>query len=311
MFASNLFRDETEVRQFLSDVEMDLRAGRASDAAERLDFALGVVAEFGHPIAALCRAYPATRIQLHGWDSLAARLDSLDNPDMPITAIGIDLSAHGERTPDNDDAQAPYLQTNFYSDNAFAFSAADRSALCAAYDISASEWQGKFEDIDGTIQISGIGKLCFAIDALEQQHRTGGSDDPVGSDAMIIATAYRAVIVHQAVAATIAAKGLPRPLTVIVGSNESYPFFDAPVTSYGDYQQKSDAIEASLSPEVVSSQVAFESGENNPPLPPTVSDHFANFGHISGSEIRRRFADPAVPVAETGKTGLMSRLFGR
>src|SRR3546814_3744173 len=40
---------------------------------------------------------------------------------------------------------------------------------------------------------------------------------------------YIAVLVHLAVRDTALERGLPRRLAVLVGSNESYPFFDAPV----------------------------------------------------------------------------------
>ena len=229
MFASNLFRDEAELRQFCDDVQQDLRDGSVTAAAERVAFALGVLEEYGHPIVSLCRAYPADRIHVHGWEDIAGRLNALDRPNQPVTAISIDLSSHGEFSEDNDDAIAPYLETSFFSDGAFPFSTSDRAALCAGYNGSSSEWQGNFEDIDGTIAISGIGQLSFAIDELERQHRIHNSGDAVGSDAAVVALAYRAVAVHQAINAMVDNYGLPRPLTIIVGSNESYPFFNAPI----------------------------------------------------------------------------------
>jgi len=238
MFASNLFRDEVELRQFLTDVELDLREGRSLDAIERVDFALGVLEEFDHPIAAMCRACPPSAIRIRGWDKLAKRLSGLDQPDRLITAIGIDLSSHGDFHANVDEEVAPYLETNFYSDNAFAFSNADRATICAGYGTLSSDWAGSAEHIDETIEISGIGRLNFAIDALESEHRLERSDDPLVSDAMVFAVAYRAVAVHHAVRTMVEAHGLPRPLTILVGSHDSYPFFDAPVITAGEYSER-------------------------------------------------------------------------
>lgn len=347
MFASNLFRDETELRQFLADVEQDLRHGRPQDAVERVDFALGVLDEFGHPIAAMCRAYPASAIRIHGWDKLASRLASLDGPDQPITAISIDLSVHGEAHADSDDAFAPYLETNFYSDNAFPFSTADRITLCAGYGNSYSDWQGNFEDIDNTIHISGIGRLNFAIDALDS-----GAEDPLIADAIVFAVAYRAVAIHQAVRMMIEANGLPRPLTVIVGSNGSDPFFDAPVITATEYVEKRSGVDAAMvsaapidsEPDdalltddsstdereaALPSQPTMDSvewsteidavEEAGPDAAPSILSDFASpsfeptspSGFMSGSEIRRQFAEPSMVVEQKPKSRLLGRLFGR
>jgi hypothetical protein len=316
MFTSNLFRDETELRQFLADVERDLRAGRAEDAAERVDFALGVLDEFGHPIAAMCRAYPASAIRVHGWDKLTERLQSLDQPDKPITAISIDLSAHGEVHADSDDAVAPYLETNFYNDGAFAFSTVDRDTLCAGYGDASADWQGNFEDIDGTIEISGIGRLNVAIDALKN-----GTDDPLISDAMVFAVTYRAVAVHLAVQMMIANHGLPRPLTIIVGSNDSYPFFDAPVITANEYVERfgvsigADTEDEPIDCAADNDQMDDDVDEAPQPATqdtaPSAFDKPPASGHLSGSEIRRRFAEPAMIVEQKVKSGLLSRILRR
>ena len=312
MFASNLFRDDAEVRQFCDDVQQDLREGRASDAAERVAFALGVLEEFGHPVVELCRSYPAERIRILGWDQIGARFEALDKPDQPITAIGIDLSCHGDALADSDDALAPYIETNFYSDSAFPFSTADRATLCAGYENSSARWQGNFQDIDGTIMISGIGRLSFAIDELEQQHRIQNSDDAVGSDAMFIATAYRAVAVHQAVQAMVDEHGLPRPLAVIVGSNESYPFFDAPVISFLECLERAPVADELPPVDDIEFEVPFAIEPSMPAQPTYEVAELAYDGHLSGTEIRRRFADDPVNVEEpTIPSGFLNRLFSR
>ena len=365
MLASNLFRDETELRQFLADVELDLREGRSQDAIERVDFALGVLEEFGHPIIDICRAYPPSAICIRGWDKLAARLADLDQPDRAITAISIDLSSHGDFHANSDDAIAPHVQTNFYSDAAFPFSTADRATISAGYGHSSSDWAGNFEEIDGTIEITGIGRLNFAIDALESEHRLESSDDPVVSDAMALAVTYRAVAIHHAVRTKIETEGLPRPLTILVGSHDSYPFFDSPVITANEYSKgilvHNDAgltddnihemsvdeipderqtaqyrVESEpvsiLDPEENAPEPAefdewavddLEAGDKvpeiEPELHPVESVEVIRPAaqapkprlHLSGSEIRRRFAEPDIIMKPPPKSGLLNRLFSR
>lgn len=319
MFVSNLFRDETELRQFMDSLLEFLRDGRAHDAAAHVDFALGVLEEFNHPIAAMCRANPFEKISLKGWDQIADRLTQLDKPHQPITAISIDISCHGENASDAEDAPAPFLETNFFSDAAFPFSTSGREALCNGYDGSSALWVGNFEDIDCTIEASGIGALSFAIDALERDNR--GGDDPIGTDAMYIGLAYRAVAIHQAVRLMVEKHGLSRPLTILVGSNESYPFFDAPAITSQEYRElfpESGVVEEALSDTGDDYQAVEMPEEPDPVAEPEPAKVFeapasANaYGHVSGSEIRRRFADPAVQDEAAGAAGgLFSRLFKR
>ena len=329
MFASNLFRDEAELRQFCDDVQQDLRDGRVTDAAERVAFALGVLEEYGHPIVSLCRTYPADRIHVHGWEDIAGRLNALDRPNQPVTAISIDLSCHGDISEDSDEAIAPYLETNFFSDSAFPFSTSDRAALCAGYNGSSSEWQCKFEDIDSTITVSGIGQLSFAIDELERQHLIENSGDAVGSDAAVVALAYRAVVVHQAINAMVDNYGLPRPLTIIVGSNESYPFFNALIILFTEClaldpdttELPAEDIEFEMPVALEPSMPLMPSTPLEPSIPiepsmPVASTYQitkpAPEVHVSGTEIRRRFAEAPVDIEEkVMPSGFFNRLFSR
>jgi hypothetical protein len=46
-----------------------------------------------------------------------------------------------------------------------------------------------------------------------------------------LAACTSAILLHLAVKRTIETQGVPKPLAVLVGSNEDFPFFDAPVMS--------------------------------------------------------------------------------
>jgi hypothetical protein len=309
MFASALFENEQETDQILHLIEELLRDGEADLAAERLEVGLEALEELGHPIAGYCRAVPVDHIELLGWDLLAERLAALDQSGVPITAIGIDLSCHGENLADANGHFEPYLETNFYSDHSFPFSAATRYELIDSYTTSSCPWQGAFVDIDGTITTRGLDELNAVVNELEHACRTGHTDNGMDHDAMLIASAFLAVRLHQAVKAKIAADGLPRPLTVLVGSNESFPFFDAPVVTREEYAKANPLLEV---------------------VPHSIPPELEEFAELeisldepqSGSEIRRvllrhqatsLLESPTLtdqpPVEKPG--GLLKRLFAR
>jgi len=240
-FESALFASEAEIRQVGAALETLLREGEADEAAQRLEWALDALAELDHPIVPLCRALPVSAIIVEGWDQLAYRLAALDKPGKPVTAIGIDLSwpGHVGLIPDEEGRLDPHIETNFYSDAAFPFSTSGREELLAAYGTYGTPWQGGFEDIDSTIAFAGMEHVQGAAYGLDLRCRSNPVDEtltPADHDAKFVGMTFVAVRIHQAVREMVLSHGLPRPLTVMVGSNESYPFFDAPVITADEYR---------------------------------------------------------------------------
>jgi hypothetical protein len=276
MFASTLFENEQQTDQILHLIEELLRDGEADLAAERLEVGLEALEDVGHPIAGFCRAVTVDHIELLGWDRLAQRLSELDARGAAITAIGIDLSCHGDASPDALGHHEPFLETNFYSDQNFPFSACSRNELLAGYETASNGWQGGFEDIDQTIATRGLDELNAAVAELEHACRTGQNDNGIDHDAMLIGSAFMAVRLHQAVKARIMADGLPRAVVVIVGSNESFPFFDAPVITRDEYAKLFPHLEV-----VAPAVFPFPEPEEFPELEISLDEP------QSGSEIRR------------------------
>ncbi|MDE2596145.1 MAG: hypothetical protein KGL44_04620 [Sphingomonadales bacterium] len=235
VFASALFESEQQVHEIRNALQTLLREGDADVAAERLFMAIEALAELGHPVADLCREATLDSMIVHGWDELAYEVARADSHGRTITAIGVDLSSAGDDTPGEDGTCEPCLETSFYSDHAFAFSTATRGEIVAGYSASSSEWAGAFETIDGTIRIEGLGELHAAALRLQAECRMGDNLDGADHDAMLVAAALIAVRVHQAMREMVLAYGLPRPMAMLVGSNESYPFFDAPVVATPEY----------------------------------------------------------------------------
>lgn len=300
MFASTLFADEADVRDFERQVETLMRAGQADEAAAIVVAALGELADAGQTLAQLCIALRVEDIELLGWDRLAEKIARLDKPGLPITAIGIDLSwpGHVGLEPDADGRLEPYLETSFYSDTAFAFSTSSREDLLGGYGTAAAKWTGCFDDIDNLIESRGLGMAYGGVMPLVERLRGMPGDDPGESDTMRLGAIFIAVRLHQAVRRAIAIDGLPRPLAVLVGSNESYPFFAAPVIAVPECEAVGPVRQPT---ELATSASEFPEGEKT----------------LSGPDLRRRLhgdAAPAVQIVEppsTARASLLGRLFRR
>ena len=211
MFASMLFADEDDVRDFDRQVEALMRAGRVGEAAAIVEAALGELAREGQAVAELCLASRFEDIDLAGWDRLAERLAGLDEGGKPITALGIDIGWPGQagHEPDAAERLEPRLETNYYSDAAFPFSTSAREALLGGYGESGALWTGGFEDIDTLVELRGLGQVHGAVAPLVERMRDLPGDDPLEADAMRLGAMFVAVRVHQAVRRTIAKKAFP------------------------------------------------------------------------------------------------------
>ena len=309
MFASTLFADEADVRDFERQIEALMRAGQGDDAAVIVAAALGELGREGQPLAALCLALQLEDITLAGWDRLAERFAELDEAGPAISAIGIDLSwpGHVGLEPDTTGQLEPYLETSYYSDAAYAFSTSTRHALLEGYGEGSGKWTGAFEDIDNLIESRGFGQVYGAVAPLVERLRAAPGDDPLEADAMRIGAVFVAVRVHQAVRRAIATQGLPRALAVIVGSNESYPFLNAPVVSS---DESADFVRSIAPVDVPPSDNACET------LMPMLPEEPQ---HLSGAALRQRFhgSEPANDGAESSDVsagaprGMLRRLLRR
>lgn len=216
--------------QFRLAIESMLRAGDADQAARALKAELGYLCGEGQPLPARFRFIAASELEVTGWDRLIERIGELDSPGDPITAIGIDVCGMQAGF-----GGAPTLafETTYYTDQAWGFSHADRDGLCAGYTGTTNAWQGAFEDLDDTLRVAGLDDLNAVIAALEN-HCRSGSATPEEQRGFVVGACYLAVLVHQAVRDKVAAEGLPRAMAVLVGSNEAYPWFEAPAASARD-----------------------------------------------------------------------------
>jgi hypothetical protein len=214
-------------REFLKEIEGLLRKDQADAAVNRLKPLLGHVCGSGRPLPSRFLTVSPKNIELLGWSDLPTSIADYDRRGNKISAIGIDLSwpGHIGREPNDDGLLDPVIETNFYTDDMWPFSTSDRDGLLAGYDQYSCAWQGGFEEIDDTVQIGGISDLYGAVYLLK------GTSDTESQTARVLGACCIVVLIYLALRDFAPRDVLPRPMAVILGSNEEYPFFKAPVFS--------------------------------------------------------------------------------
>lgn len=227
--------DGLEEPEFRWQVETLLRVGKADEAFARLKTLLPELCGDKHPLPDHFLTANPAQITLEGWNDLSLRIKEYDQPGKDITAIGIDFSSpshFGEKASDGGFLD-PHLETNFYSDQCCPFSTADRTRLLEYYNPNKSRWLGGpkwggcFEEIDDTLSVKGLGELYGAVSLCSKLPNPTDAD----KQAKVVGACFVAVLLHLAVRNSIAEKRLPRPMAVIVGSNDDYPFFNAVVST--------------------------------------------------------------------------------
>jgi hypothetical protein len=221
-------------RMFLMEIETLLREGRADEAADRLKGMLGGLCGEGLPLPGRFLTVRPQDVGIAGWEALPERIEEYDRRGAPITAIGIDFSwpGHQGRKPDENGWLDPHIETNFYCDGEeWPFSSCDRAGLLACYQrpgatwLGSPKWQGQFEELDNTISVEGIGDLYGAVYRVSATYPRRDAEE----QARVVGACYVVVLVYLAVRDFAPREILPRPMAVIVGSNEDYPLFTAPV----------------------------------------------------------------------------------
>lgn len=229
--------DGMEEMEFRRSIETMLRRGQADDAAKRLRELLEGYAGEGRQLPARFLSVTSDDVHLEGWDALGSKLGEYDRAEAAMSAISIDIldpQGVGAR-PDEQGRLKPVIETSYFSDSAYPFSEAGREDLLDGYSSFGCEWQGNYENVDTTISVDGIDDLYGATVALENRVASGKSTEPEDIEAGSVGSCYIAVLIHQAIRNAALDKGLPRPICVIAGSNDAYPFFDAPAMTVEEY----------------------------------------------------------------------------
>ncbi|PKB13977.1 hypothetical protein B0I00_2605 [Novosphingobium kunmingense] len=252
---TTLTLDGLNEEEFRRSIEMRLRHDLAGAALDRLRGLIAPYAAPGGPLPERFLTVAARDLNLYGWDGLADALRRHDRPGRPVTAISIAFAWPGEDAPRPDDEGRlnPLVETAYYTDDSFPFSASSREDLLDGYSYHGCTWADDSEASENTISVGGIDDLHGALARLEA--RLLASEEPDAEDikAGSLGACLLSVLLHQAVADRVARDGLPRPLCVMAGSNGVYPYFDAPVVGLSEEARR--AAEAAEEDEVVDTGV--------------------------------------------------------
>ncbi|NJO14005.1 MAG: hypothetical protein HC870_02155 [Rhizobiales bacterium] len=294
------FADEAEQRTFCDELLQMLRRGEPEAALEHARSRLRSVEGISPLVAERALMTRVEDITLTGWDKLAPRIQSAEEyGNEPVTALGIDFSWPGHFASairdgkavldyDTQGGFAPVLETNYYGDmRKVKFSTATRDEILGGYSSFGSEWQGGFIDIDNLIGVKGMAPLYGAIQACGPRNA-----DTAEGDACVLAASISAILLHLAVKRTIETRGLPKPMAVLVGSNEDFPFFDAPVMSVDETHAHARPFEHHSGP-IGAAQGSAESSQrrakrDRPSVNVLLKEHpeFTDFAKLAEQSLR-------------------------
>ena len=237
LLVDNITIDQMGEMDFRRSVEDMLRCGRADEAADKLRGLLEGCAGEGKILPGRFLTVASDDVSLKGWDLLALKIEEYDRESNPISAISIAITDPLDDgvSPDAQGRLAPSIRTGYFSDSAYPFSKAERSDLLEGYSLFGCEWRDDYEGTDTTLSVEGIDDLYGAIARLDEKVSREAEPSREDIRAGTLGACYVAVLIHQATRDAIRRNGLPRPLCIMAGYHEVYPFFDAPVMSCEEY----------------------------------------------------------------------------
>ena len=225
--------DGLDEEGFRRSIELMLRRGDFDRAGERLRALLAPYVGVGKLLPPqFLRVLPGD-LSIAGWDRLGECVARYDRPDHPVTALSICFAHPPENAPAAASAR-PCFETTYYSDNAFTFSQSTRDDLLDGYSTFGCDWAGDGEASDRAFALAGIDDLHNALGRLEARLLASEEPDPDEIRAGSLGACYLAVLLFQTLRDTNARAGLPRPLCIMAGNTDVYPYFDAPVTGIED-----------------------------------------------------------------------------
>lgn len=167
---------------------------------------------------AACSNTSADQVTISGWDELFADIAAAENSGKQCSAVGIDLSGHGE-------GDEPALEVAIYDDGSFPFSTASRSEILAKSENYGTPWQGCFVEIGESLQLHGLAQLYGAIRSYEHRHWYQGATLPDNFIGFKLAEWFLYLRVNQAIYRELDRQGLPRPMPIIVGEHDFGPWY--------------------------------------------------------------------------------------
>jgi hypothetical protein len=319
--SSYLFSDDQALRAFCRSVEKIMQDGDPLQAEAlirekiaRLPSKLGIFKQ-------KCDSHTAASVMLPHWHALGDLMHNCTESGQQITAVTVDISWPGHyenHTESMNRYYEPVLEVQVYREADFFHPDTTRDAFSDMIRTRKARWIGSGYTNVREFQLEGLGVLYGELRRLETLPDKRALL-PEEHDALWLGNALVAILIHQGVGIEIADKGLPFPVCVFVGSNESLPFYKALVVNLDEYHavagqwpfplpspqtrkpwqdgrtgaqwnadQQERAWEEKLLREALAKEkykrrmAEKEEERRNPPKPPSLDDMFANAFDAAG-----------------------------
>lgn len=198
-----------------------LRSGQTAELESRLRDGFQQIPK-DEPIRVAAESVSLSDVRTAGWDALNTAI-AVHSRETPITAVGLDLTIHGEAEDDGGRTILP-LETSYYADTrSFAFSQTSRDQVRRACEEGTPPWTGDFVDIEEALTIDGLNRLHDAV--VQAAYRDRAVDEaPHRRRAAYLGGWMRHLRAHQVLARDLALHGLARPIPMIVGTHDLSPY---------------------------------------------------------------------------------------
>ena len=259
-------------------------------------------------LAWTCLELPRYAVVLSGWEEMGEAIEMHEGE--PVTGVTIAIANESDRDFEKGRLHRPYVLLGIYTDEAYAFSSKVHWELLDECHAETPEWAGKEEDIEVHMDIDGLDVLNTKLAHHKQRHFFRDEIDGKGPSAaprpyveFVLASWWRALRWHQAVATECAKRGLPRAIPVVAGMVDMRP---EAVAIHASESGKARPAAGLLRPET-GSLMSESFGEcfiqrrsaEEEKAPPTVS------------ELRRRAQNDDEAPEKPARTGFLARIFGR
>lgn len=283
-------------------------AGALDQAESVLRHAL---AALDSEVGAMCLALRREDVVLDGWDDLAEAIALFEGE--RVTGVTIAIANEQDRAFEKGLVHHPYVMLGIYTDEGFAFSAADADSVMAELEKEFPDWSGHEEDIEVHLDIEGLDRLNTALLHHKQRHffrDEAPAQAPLRYVEYVLGCWWRALRWQQAVAAAAAEIALPGAVTVVSGMVDMRPEALCIHPGTAGVARPESAL-AVAAPEA-----------RNPVLDAGFGDGFIRRGESpveeappTGIELRRRAAAAAEAAAEESasqpaRPRFLARLFG-
>ncbi len=275
--------------------------GALDDAQTYLQMQLEAL---GTELATRCLIDDPDRVSIAGWDELTEAIELHEGE--PITGVTLAIANEADRAFDKGQVHHPYMLLGLYSDDPYPFSNAGRGMLVEqALAEDGPAWAGYDEDIEVFMQCEGLSAINTELVHHKERHffRDEAPDvAPRRYVEYVLACWWRALLFHRAVEKIFQARPLPGGIPVMAGMVDMKPdAISVHMHAHGAAAAPAPAAPreepqlAELLPEKMISRREEEEVQSEPP---------------TGADLRRRVS-AETPAEETGKTGLIGRLFKR